>query len=76
MRAYILGLFPVDLLESSDLQDIAYRRGADSVQNPIDLIAIVHNVDRTIQAQRSQNNLNTGRLAAFVPDVLNVTRST
>lgn len=73
---YVNGLYPSDLLESSDLQDIAYRRNATSVTNPIDLIAVVHNPDRTVWAQRSQNNLNTGRLAAFMPDVINVNRRT
>jgi len=71
---YINGLFPSDLLESSDLQDLASRRGATSIQNPIDLIAIVHHPDREVRAQRSQNALNTGRLAAFIPDRLNINR--
>jgi hypothetical protein len=73
---YINGLFPADLLESSDLQELAYRRNATSVTNPIDLIAIVHYPDRRVWAQRSQNSLNTGRLAAFIPDVINVNRRT
>jgi len=74
MNKYILQRFPSDFLESSDLVGIAYKRGATSVTSPINLIAIVHNYDRTVQAQRSQNSLNTGRLAAFVPDVINVNR--
>lgn len=74
MESYIRGLFPQDLLESGDLVNIAYKRGATGVTSPIDLIAVVHNYDRSVQAQRSQNALNTGRLAAFVPDVLNVNR--
>lgn len=74
-ETYIRNRFPADQLESSDLQELAYRRGAVSVQNPVSLIAIVHNVDRTVTAQRSQDSLNTGRLAAFIPDVLNINRS-
>jgi hypothetical protein len=74
MENYIRSLFPSDFLEVSDLNGIAYQRGATSVVNPVDLIAIVHNYDRTVQAQRSQNALNTGRLAAFVADVLNINR--
>lgn len=70
----IRNLFPEDALESSDLQKIVSDRGASSIQNPIDLIAIVHQVDRKIQAARSQNALTTGRLAAFVPDLLNIER--
>lgn len=74
METYIRSLFPSDYLEVGDLNGIAYQRGATSVVNPVDLIAIVHNYDRTVQAQRSQNALNTGRLAAFVADKLSVNR--
>lgn len=75
---YITTLFPADALESSDLQKIVSDRGATSITNPIDLIAIVHNVDRSVVAARSQNALTTGRLAAFIPDDvgLNIKRST
>jgi hypothetical protein len=31
-------------------------------------------VDRTVYATRSQDALTTGRLAAFIPDVLNITK--
>jgi hypothetical protein len=75
MEDYIVKLAPAEALESSDLQKIAYDNGATSVDNPIDLIAIVHNADRTITAARSQNRLTTGRLAAFIPDLLNVSRN-
>lgn len=74
IQNYVRALFPQDLLESSDLVDIAYQRGASSVTSPIDLIAVVHQYDRSVQAQRSQNSLNTGRLAAFIPDRVNVNR--
>lgn len=74
MVKYIRELFPQDFLESSDLVGLAQRRGATSVISPIDLIAVVYGYDRSVWAQRSQNALNTGRLAAFVADVLNVNR--
>lgn len=74
ITTYIENLFPADFLESSDLVNIAYRRGASSVSSPIDLIAVVHQYDRVVQIQRSQNSLNTGRLAAFIADVINVNR--
>lgn len=76
MEQYINGLFPADLLESSDLQGIAAKRGATSIRNPIDLLAVVHNYDRSVWIQRSQDSLNTGRLAAFIPDLLNINRTT
>jgi len=74
ISSYIKGLFPADYLESSDIVDIAYKRGASSVKSPIDLIAVVHQYDRQVQVQRSQNSLNTGRLAAFSPDRILVNR--
>jgi hypothetical protein len=76
MEKYIRGLFPMDALESSDLQKIALDRGATSIQNPIDIIAVVHYPDRNIFVVRSQNGVTTGRLAAFIPDKLNVVRRT
>lgn len=72
---YIRKIAPAEALESSDIQKIISDAGATSITNPIDLIAIVHNVDRSITAARSQNRLTTGRLAAFIPDLLNVTRN-
>jgi hypothetical protein len=76
IQAFILALEPTQSLEVSDLEKLALNRTAVSVDNPIDLIAVIHNVDRSISVERSQNALNTGRLAAFFPDVLNVTQST
>lgn len=75
LEEYIENLSPVEALESSDLQEIVSGRGATSIENPLDLIAIVHNTDRTVTAARSQNRLSTGRLAAFIPDILNVVRN-
>jgi len=74
IESYITALYPTDALTVSALEKLCSNRGARSVSNPVDLIAVVHNVDRTITVERSQNQLNTGRLAAFIPDVLNVVR--
>lgn len=71
---FINGLYPYEYLEASDLERILNVRGAKSITNPITLIAVVHAFDRTVTIQRSQDKLNTGRLAAFIPDVLNITR--
>lgn len=72
---YIRSLYPTDELESSDLQKIVLDRGATSIDNPLNLIAVVHYTDRTIYAIRSQDSLTAGRLAAFIPDVLNIVRN-
>lgn len=75
IEEYVRALYPIDELESSDVQKIVLDRGATSIDNPLDLITIVHYPDRTVYATRSQDALTTGRLAAFIPDVLNITRS-
>jgi hypothetical protein len=49
--------------------------GATYITNPVELIAVVHNVDRSVSVDRSQNRINTGRLAAFIPDALNIKRT-
>lgn len=75
IEKYVRDLFPSDSLDSSDLQRIVNDRGATKVTNPLTLIAIVHRTDRTIYIQRSQNSLSTTRLAAFIPDRINVVRN-
>jgi hypothetical protein len=75
LEEHIRNIAPVEALESSDIQNLLGDRGATSIRNPLDLVAIVHNVDRTIVAARSQDSLSTGRLAAFIPDVLKVVRN-
>lgn len=75
VEQYVRDLFPQNVLESSDVQKIILNRGATSITNPIDLIALVHYTDRTVYAARSQNGLTTGRLAAFIPDRINIKRS-
>lgn len=75
LTTLITDLFPNDLLEVSDIEKTVSDRGATSITNPIDLIAVVHNVDRSVTAQRSQNALGVGRLNTFIVDVLNITRN-
>jgi hypothetical protein len=74
LESYIRKLYPVDTLDASDVQKVVTDQGATYVKNPLDLIAVVHRTDRTIWVQRSQDTLSTTRLAAFIPDVLNVER--
>lgn len=76
VEKYIKEVFPNDTLEVSDLEKILSDRGATSIDNPINLLAVVHNFDRSITVERSQSGLNTGRLAAFIPDRVVLTRKT
>lgn len=76
VETYIKELFPNDSLEVSDICKIISDKGATSITNPISLISVIHNNDRTVTLERSQDKLNTGRLAAFIPDILNIKRKT
>jgi hypothetical protein len=72
----IEGLLPDEVLEASAVSSIPRRRGASRVESPITLLGIVHNVDRTVQIDRSEDAISRGRLATFITDVLNITRQT
>ena len=74
VESYITGIDPDDTLEVGALEKILSNRGATSITNPVDLVAVIHNTDRTVSVERSQDRLGTGALAAFIPDALNITR--
>lgn len=74
IEKYINELNPSDALESSDIQKIVSNKGANSITNPLDLIAVVYNFDRSVILNRSSDRLTTGRLSAFIPDIINITR--
>jgi hypothetical protein len=77
LERYINDLAPVDTLDSSDVQKIVTDQGANYVKNPLDLIAVVHRIDRTLWVERSQDQLALDdRLSAFIPELLNVQRRT
>jgi hypothetical protein len=75
LEQHIRDLFPTEALEVSDIEKIVMDRGADSIRNPLDLIAVVYGIDREVLATRSQDSLSTGRLAAFFPELLNIKRN-
>jgi len=74
VETFIKELPPNQSLDVSALEKIFLGRGAVSVGNPIDLIAVIHNFNRSVTVERSQDRLNTGRLAAFIPDRLKISR--
>lgn len=71
---YISGLLPEELLEASALSEIPRRRGAERVELPIVIVGVVHEIDRRIRVQRSEDAISRGRLSTFIPDVLTVER--
>lgn len=74
IESIIKALYPHESLRASAIQKLMSNRGATAITNPIELIALVHNRDRSIAVERSYDKLNTGRLAAFIPDVLSLVR--
>jgi hypothetical protein len=74
---YIRNLYPSQPLDAANVQKLVTNRGATSVDNPVDCMAVVHQVDRTVWMEWSRDRVNaTGRLAAFFPDVTTFTRRT
>lgn len=75
IETLIHALFPDQQLEISDIEGILTERGATSISNPLTLFGVVYNVDRTVTLEKSNDRINVGRLAAFIPDRLNLTKS-
>lgn len=71
---HLADLGPSDRVESSDIVNLAYRRSADFVSSPIELVAVAHDAERKISVDRSENYVTKGRLATFFPDNVVVTR--
>jgi hypothetical protein len=76
IQKQIKELRPDEALSSSAIQKTLSDRGAFQITNPIELVAVVYNFDCTVAVARSKDELTTGRLAAFIPDVITLTRKT
>jgi len=71
---YINGLGAMSELEVSDLEAFISRRGAESIDHPILLATITHDLDRKLVVNRTENRLGgalvvpyngTGRISCF-----------
>jgi len=71
---YLDALGPTERVESSDIQNVVLRRSATFVENPITLVAVVHDEERKITVERSTNFVTKGDLATFFDDDIVVTR--
>jgi hypothetical protein len=74
LEKMIRGWLPDQPMYVYDIQQRLSAMGVSLVTNPLTLYAVVHDHNRNVQLLRSQNALNTERLAAFIPDLLDVTR--
>jgi len=75
IETLINALFPDQQLQVSAIEKILSDRNATSITNPLTLYGIIYNTDRTVTLEKSQDRINVGRLAAFIPDLVNLTRS-
>jgi hypothetical protein len=74
VEEYINNLGATDEIEVSDLEAFISRRGAESIEHPITLVVLTHDIDRELVVNRSENRLGgeltvpyngTGRISAF-----------
>jgi len=74
IEEYINNLGALDELEVSDIEAFATRRGASSVDHPIILATLTHDLDRKLVVNRTENRLGgsmdvpyngTGRISCF-----------
>ena len=72
---YLNSLGATDTIEISDLEAFATLRGATSIDHPLILAVITHDIDRALVVNRTENRLGgtlavpyngTGRLSAFI----------
>lgn len=75
LETLIQALFPDQQLQVSDVQALLSSRGTTSITNPLTLYGVIYNLDRTVTLEKSEDRLNVGRLAAFIPDQINLVRS-
>jgi hypothetical protein len=75
LKSLIRGVLPNNPLDSSDVQRVIQNKGATTIQNPLEMMAVVYGLDRSVKVTRSQNMLTTGRLAQFIPDKVTLVRS-
>jgi hypothetical protein len=71
---YINNLGAEDELEISDLEAFLTKRGATSVEHPITLAVVTHDIDRKLVVNRTENRLGgtlpvpyngTGRISCY-----------
>lgn len=75
LAAEVESLQPEDALEASRISQLVREAGATGVENPLTLCVLVHQQDRRVVLQMSQDRVNVQGLAAYYPDMLRLTRS-
>jgi hypothetical protein len=68
LEALIRAVTPDNYLEASDVESIVSRSGATYIQHPITLVGLAHQVDRSVQVERSLDRISFSRLYGLQPD--------
>ena len=76
IETLIQSLFPDQQLQVSAIESILEERGSTNITNPLTLYGVIHNPDRTVSLEKSEDRINVGRLAAFIPDRITLNKGT
>jgi hypothetical protein len=60
LEEFVLGLRPDDNLSVYDLSQLLKRRSAEEMTNPVELVSLAWESDRSLRVYRSDNELNMG----------------
>ena len=69
----ISAIYPSKTVEAFDLEVALYRQGVTYVRNPIIMVFVSHNADRTITAQHSGDSLTLGKRYNLMSDGSEIT---
>jgi hypothetical protein len=59
---------PTQSLSTYDVQGVMKGRGAATLENPLEILAIIHEMDRSVRTIRTTNRLSTPRTAHTISD--------
>lgn len=71
--SYVGGLYPNKELEVFDIDTVLSRGGATSVKHPIEILYLVHGIDRRITPVRSNTAVTLGKVTHIMEDSDNIT---
>ena len=72
--AHLEALGPDERVEVSDLTNIARKRGANYIQFPTEIVAVVHDEQRKVTVIRSKDYVSKGRWSTFFPGEITIVR--
>jgi len=71
---YVSASEPNQAIEVAAIESMAKQAGATTVKSPTTVYAVIHDIDRRVYLEASQDRLSIGRLASFFADSITATR--